>query len=53
MMGDETFADFERRVAEDQESDGTAPVPVHVPGKKPAPPAAKARPAPPVPSVVE
>jgi len=53
MMGDETFADFERRMAEDNDSGGTAPVPVHVPGKKPAAPAAKARPAPPVPSVVE
>jgi hypothetical protein len=49
MMGDETFADFERRMAEDKDSSGTAPVPVHVPAKK----SAKAPPGPPVPSVVE
>lgn len=51
MMGDETFADFQRRVQEEQSADEgkTAAIPAHVPGKKPAPPAAKARPAPPVP----
>ncbi len=49
MMGDETFADFERRMAEDKDLSATAPVPVHVLSKKPA----KAPPGPPVASVVE
>lgn len=46
MMGDETFADFEKRL---KASEGaTAPVPAHTPAKstKPVAPAAKAPPAP-------
>lgn len=46
MMGDETFADFQKRMkaSEGEAEESTAAVPAHVPGKKPPPP--PARPAP-------